>query len=137
MSSRFDRIAERLEQRAEELFAAAARNRRESRLERQLGGREVRLPLASAGKCGVEPTRQHDREQRRCDVRPVVDVLVLRAAFAAAASNHSDWINVEENGGGARFLTRLRVEDRRVAKRELPRVHMLGMLVQQESKIGS
>jgi hypothetical protein len=34
MASRFDRIAERLEQRAEERFAAAARNGRESYFER-------------------------------------------------------------------------------------------------------
>src|SRR4029078_8395394 len=88
-----------------------------------------------AAECGVEPARQHDREQRRCDVRPVVDVLVLSAAFTATASSHSDWMDVEENGRRARFLARLRVEDCRVTERELARVHMVRMLVQQESEI--
>ena len=63
MPGRFDRVAERLEQRAEERFAAAAGNRCEPCLERQLCGREVGRPLASAAKCGVEPTRENDREQ--------------------------------------------------------------------------
>src|SRR3954447_3261747 len=47
VTGRFDRVAERLEQRSEELFPAAAGNRRESRLERQLGNREFGFPLAS------------------------------------------------------------------------------------------
>ena len=96
VARRFDRVAERLEQRAEERFAAAAGNRCEPCLERQLCGREVGRPLASAAKCGVEPTRKDDREQRRGDVRPIVDVLILGAALAAAATDHSDRVDIEE-----------------------------------------
>ena len=104
VAGRFDRVAERLEQRAEERFAAAAGNSRESCFERQLGRREVGFPLASTAQRGVEPARKHDREQRRGDVRPVVDVLVLGAALAAAAADHSDRVDVEQDGRRARLL---------------------------------
>ena len=77
VAGRFDCVAERLEQRAEEGLAAAAGNSRETRLERQVGRRQLRFPLASTGQRRVEPAREHDREQRRRDVRPVVDVLIL------------------------------------------------------------
>ena len=136
VACRFDRVAERLEQRSEESFAAAAGDSRETGLERQLGRHEVGLPLTSTAQGGVEPARKHNREQRRGDVRPVVDVLVLRAALAATASDHTHRIDVEQHGRRAGLISRLRVEDRRVAKRELPRVHMLRVLVEQESKVG-
>ena len=136
VTGRFDRIAERLEQRAEERLAAAAGHSRETCFERQLGRRELGFLLASAAQGGVEPARKHDREQRRGDVRPVVDVLVLSAALAAAATDHSDRVDVEQHGRRAGRLGRLRVEHCRVAERELPRVHMLRMLVQQESEVG-
>ena len=110
MTDRFDRIAERLEQRAEKRLSAAARDRRKTGFERQLSRHEVGLPLTSTTQGGIEPTREHHREQRRCNVRPVIDVLVLGAALAAAATNHTDRIDVEENGRRARFLARLRVE---------------------------
>ena len=137
MTSRLDCIPERLEQRAEERFASAAGNGRESRLERQFRGSEIGFPLASTTQSRVEPTRKDDREQRRCDVRPVVDVLVLSAAFATAAPDHSDWIDVEENCRRAGFFARLRIEDGRVAEREFPRVDILRVLVQQEPQIRS
>jgi len=132
----FDRVAERLEQRSEERFAASAGHSRESCFQRQLRRREFGFPLAPTAQRGVEPTRKHDREQRRCDVRPVVDVLALSTALATTATHHSDRVDIEEDGRRARFLARLRVEDRRLAERELPRVYMLGMLVQQKSEIG-
>jgi hypothetical protein len=47
MSRRFDCVAEGLEQRTEELFAAATRHRRESRSSGNVGGREVGFPLAA------------------------------------------------------------------------------------------
>ena len=127
---------ERFEQCAKKRFAATAGNRGESRLERQLGRGEFWLPLTSTPERRVEPARKHNGEQRRCDVRPVVDVLVLRAALAAAPTNHSDRIDIEDNGRRTRFLARLRVEDHAIAERELSRVHMLWMLVQQESEVG-
>ena len=136
VTRRFDRVAERLEQRAEKRLAAAAGNSRKTCFERQLSRHEVGLPLTSTTQGGIEPAREHHREQRRRDVRPVVDVLVLSAALAAAATDHSDRIDVEQHGRRAGLLSRLRVEDRRVAERELPRVHVLRMLVQQESEIG-
>jgi hypothetical protein len=49
VACRIDRIAERLEQRAEECLATAAGNSRESCFERQLGRHEVGFPLASTG----------------------------------------------------------------------------------------
>jgi hypothetical protein len=136
MTDRLDRIAERFEQRAEKRLSAAAGYSRKSCFEGQLSRNEVGLPLTPTTQGGIEPTRKHNREQRRGHVRPIVDVLILGAALAAAASDDSDRIDVKENGRRARFLVRLRVENRRVAERELPRVHMLRMLVQQESEIG-
>jgi hypothetical protein len=64
------------------------------------------------------------------------DVLILVAALAAAAADHSDRIDVEQDGGGARIVRRFPVEGRGVTERELPCMHMLRMLVQQEAKMG-
>ena len=135
VARRVDRVAERLEQRAEECLAAAAGNSRETCFERQLDRRQVGFPLASTAQGRVEPARKDNREQRRRDVRSVVDVLILGATLAAAASDHPDRIDIEQDGGSAGVVGGLRVEDRGAAERKLPRVHVLGMLVQQESEI--
>ena len=97
---------------------------------------EVGLPLASTPERGIEPARKHDREQRRRDVRSVVDVLIFERPLAAAATDHADRVDVEQYGRRAAVLSRLRVEDRRVAERKLSRVDVLRMLVQQEPEIG-
>lgn len=69
MTDRFDRIAERLEQRAEKRLSAAARDRGKTGFERQLNRHEVGLPLTSTTQGGIEPTREHHREQRRGHVQ--------------------------------------------------------------------
>ena len=106
MTGRFDRVAERLELR-EERFAASAGHSRESCFQRQLRRSEFGFLLASTAQSGVEPTREDNREQRRCDVRPVVDVLVLRAALAAAPTNHPNRIDVQQYGRRAGLFIRL------------------------------
>ena len=137
VARRLDRVAERLEQRAEECLAAAAGNSREPRFERQLDRRKVGLPLASTAQRGVEPARKHDREQRRRDVRPVVDVLILGTALARRGHGPSR----PDRRRAARPPCRRSsvasgIEDRGAAERKLPRVHVLRVLVQQESEIG-
>ena len=67
---------------------------------------------------------------------PIVDVLVLGAALAAAATDHSDRIDVEQDAPLCTLPRRLWVEDRRVAKWELPRVYVLRVLVEQEPEVG-
>ena len=67
---------------------------------------------------------------------PVVDVLVLRSSLAATTADHSDRVDVEQHRRSAGLLSRFRVEDRRVAKRELPRVDVLRVLVEQKPEVG-
>jgi hypothetical protein len=62
--------------------------------------------------------------------------LIFSATLAAATTDHSDRVHVEQDGRRAGVVGRLRIEDRGVAERELPRVDMLRVLVQQESEIG-
>jgi hypothetical protein len=64
-----------------------------------------------------------------------LDVL-SQANLCTSQVRRVDRIDVEENCRRARFFARLRVEDRGGTERELARVHMLRMLVQQESEIG-
>jgi len=52
------------------------------------------------------------------------------------SADHSDRIDVQENGRPARFLASLRVEDRPLPKGN-SEWHMFRVLVQQESEIGA
>jgi hypothetical protein len=120
----------------EGMLRTAAGNSCKTCFQGQLGRREVGFPLASTGQGGVEPARKYNREQRRRDVRSIVDVLILSTAFAATATDHSDRVDVEQNGRGTGVVRSLRVEDRGVTERELPCMHTVRMLVQQEAKVG-
>src|SRR5262245_19997604 len=137
VAGRFDLVAERLEQPPEESLAATAGDRCEPRFEWQCRLNQFGLELASSTQGGVEPTGEHDREQRRSDVRAIVDVLVLCARLSAATAHHTDGIDVEQYARGARILASLRIEDRRGSEWELPGVDVLRVLVQQESQVGS
>ena len=136
VSGRFDRVAERFEQRTQEPFAATAGDGCKTCLQGQLGRRKLGFALASPGKGGIEPAGKHNREQRRGDVRAVVDVLVLGTALAATATDDSDRVHVEENRCRAAVVRRLRVEDCGVTERELASVHVLRVLVEQEPEVG-
>ena len=122
MLRRFHLIAERLEQSAKKCFAAAARNRRETRLEWQLGRRQLRLPFAPTAERGVEPPCENHPQERRRYVRTIVDVLVLGAALPPAPAHHCDRIHIEQYGRRAGIFRGLRVEDRGVAEWEFARV---------------
>jgi hypothetical protein len=62
--------------------------------------------------------------------------LVLSTALTATAADDSDRIDVEQDRRRARVLACFRVEDRRVAEREVASVHMLRVFVEQEPKVG-
>jgi hypothetical protein len=132
MTDCIDVVPQRFEQCTEESLAAAAWNCGDSRLQRQRRPNEFGFALAPSTQSGVEPTRKDDRQQGRSDVGAIVDVLVLGPAFAATATNHPNWINVEHDCCRAGLLRRFRIEDRRVPKWELPRVDVVRVLVEEE-----
>src|SRR5512138_545828 len=125
-----DLVAERLEERAEESLAAAAGNRCDASFQRQRRCSELRLALTPSAEGRVEPAGEDDREQRRGDVRPIVHVLVLGAAFAATAADHADRIDIEQDRGLAGVLRRFRVEDGGAAEWELPCVDVVRVFVE-------
>jgi hypothetical protein len=135
MTDGIDFIAEGLEQPPQKQLAAAAWKGSEPRFERQRCARKVRLALTATRKSRIEPARQHDREKRRGDVWTIVDVLVLSASFASATAHHADRVNVQSESRCAGILGCFGIEDGRVPERELPRTHLVWMLMKQEPEI--
>ena len=133
---RLDLVAERLEQAAKKRLAAAAGHRRESRLERQLGRassgfRSHRPPSAELNhRASTTESSEDATYGRSLTYWSSAPPLPPRPRTIPTGSTSSRTAAVQT------VLGRLRVEDRRVAERELPRVHVLRMLVQQESEIG-
>src|SRR3954453_3769973 len=86
-----DLVPERLEQAPDERLAPARRNYWQVGLERDRRGRQLLVALARPGHGALEDVDQPDREERRGDVRPVVDVFRQReAADAPAAPPQAD-----------------------------------------------
>src|SRR5205823_5674627 len=73
---RGDRVAERLEELAEEAFAAAAGEDRELRLERERSFSQLGAVAAAAGEGAAVELGDGDAQERGSDVGPVVDVLL-------------------------------------------------------------
>ena len=105
-----DAVAQRLEEPAHERLAAA----------RGHGGSSATSGIGDAassrGPCTSRPRARtrHDRDaqERRRDVRPVVDVLGEREPLAAAPAAHEpDRVDVEQQRGRAALVAGLRVED--------------------------
>jgi hypothetical protein len=59
----------------------------------------------------------------------------LGASLAAAAADHPDSVDIEQDRGRARVLRRLGIENGGVPERERSRVDVFRMLVEQESEV--
>ncbi len=128
-----DRVAERLEEAAQDPLAAAAGEGRQADVEGERLPHQLRPRLAAPGAGGVEDPRDRHRQERRGDVRAIVDVLIERPAGAA---HQTHGIDVEQQRHRAGALRRLRIEHVRPPEREVERLHPVRVLVEQEPQVG-
>lgn len=119
--------------------ATAARQHRDHDLQRDGRVGKLLLRVAATAPSGAEHVGHGDAEQRRRSVRAVVDVLgqaevrgVLRPR-----PRQPNRIYVQHQRDGAPLLRGLGVEHRRGAERLLELLDPVGVLVQQEPKVGS
>jgi hypothetical protein len=100
---RRNRVAERLEQPAEQRLAAAARQHRQADLQGDRLGGQFRPFLAPAAHGGAEQLRHGDAEKGRRRIGPVVHVAAQRelARRAGPAPDQPDRIDVEHQGRAA------------------------------------
>jgi len=134
-----DGVAQGLEQPAQQPRAIATGHGRQRGLERDRRLGQLRAVFAAAAQGRAEHVGDGDAEERRGDVRAVVDVLLQREPaplLPASFAHQSDWIDVEEQGGRAALGVRLGVEDVRLPERRLERLQARGVLVQQVAEIG-
>jgi len=134
-----DGVAQGLEQPAQQLRAVAAGYGRQRGLEwdRRLG--QLGAVFAAAAQGRPEYVGDGDAEERRGDVRAVIDVLLQREPaplLPASLAHQPDRIDVEEQGDRAALGGRLGVEDMRLPERRLERLQARGVLVQQVAEIG-
>ncbi len=100
IAGRLDRVAERLEELADQDVAAPRGQDRDADLERQRLVGELLALLAPAVHRRAELVRDGHRQERRRDVRPVVDVRLERRPGPTPA-DESDRIDVEQERRGA------------------------------------
>ena len=98
--------------------------------------RQFRAVLAAPAEGGAEDLGDRDAQERRRDVRAVVDVLVEQPPEAAAAADQADRVDVQQQGGGAAVVGRLGVEDVGLAERQVERLRPVRVLVQQVAEVG-
>jgi hypothetical protein len=85
-----DGIPERLEETTEECLSAAARKDRQLDAKRKFGLGELGAVSTRAVESRTEHARECDTQERRSDVRTVVDVLPERSGIALCVSRASD-----------------------------------------------
>ena len=132
------RVAQWLEQPAQESVAAPARQDGDMRLERNRLRHQVRTLLALALEGAAEHTRDRDAQERRGDVGPVVDVLLQQAALAfgpSLAADEPDRVDVEQERRRAALSRGLGIEDVHSSQRQVERLRPSRVLVQQEPKV--
>ena len=112
---------------------APARKRRDLGSERQRLADQFRPVPATPAQGTAEHARDGDAQERRRDIRPVVDVV---GRHRAAPADEGDGIDIEEQCRRAALFRRLRVEDMRLAERQFEGLDPGGILVQEISQIG-
>jgi hypothetical protein len=132
-----DGVTERLEEAAQEWFAAATGDAGQAGDERERELGELGALLADAGEGAAQDLGDGDAEERGGDVGAVVDVLREEAVglVARAPADQADRVDLEEEGGGAGVVAELGVEDVRAAEGELEVLHAGGVLVQQPAEV--
>src|SRR5712691_2533779 len=132
-------VTERLEQTAQEVFAAPARQNRDARLQRDCLLCEFRPVLAAPAEGRAEHASDGDAQEGRSDVGPVVHILLQRAGLAgwALPPAHEPYgVHLQHQRGRAAFRRRLRIEDVGLAEGEIERVQPRRVLGQQVAQIG-
>ena len=133
-----DRVAQRLEQTAEQDFAAATRHDAEPRGQRNGALGQLGALIAPARQSRSEYARDGDAHERRRDVGPIVDILLQKkplARRAAAIANQADRIDVEQQRGGTPVRVDLRIEDVRLAEGQIERLASVRVFVQQIAQV--
>ena len=129
-------VPERLEQAAQQPLAAAAGKNGEPGDQRQGPFDHVWLVLTPTREGRSEDSRDRDAHERGCDVGSVVDVRIERSLAVTPAAHEPDRIDIEQERGGAPFDRRFRIEDLRLAERQLDLLHPRRVLMQKESQVG-
>jgi len=135
---RLDVPAQRAEHLLRDHRTPAARDGRRMDLQRDRTAREFRPGLAPSRDRGAIDPAERDGEHRRGGVRPVVDVLRQaepRPLILGLAAHQGDRVHLEQQRRGAPLLGRLGIEDVCRAHGQLERLHLAGVLVQQEAEI--
>jgi hypothetical protein len=132
-----DGVAERLEEPAHEVLAAAGRHRRQPRLERDRRRRQLRVAAALPAHGAFEDRHQGDGHQRRRDVGPVVDVLREREGRRSPSAPHErHGVDLEQQSGRAALRRCLGIDDVRGPERQGEALHAVRVLVQEEAEVG-
>jgi len=103
--------------------------------------RQLRTCFTAAGDCGAEDPSQGDSQHGRRRVGAVVDVLGEAEGGppawigAGPPTDEGDRVHLEQQGGCAAFLGGLGVEDVGRSDGEVERLHLAGVLVQQEAEV--
>src|SRR5262249_48757376 len=127
-----DLVSQRSEDRAQHDLAAAAGQDRNGRLQRDGGLCQFGAMPRPAPERRPEYRTQGDTEQRRSHVRTVVDVLVKLWARARLPSDKTDGVDLQDKRHGATLVSRLGIEDRRLADRQIERMRLVRVLLEQE-----
>lgn len=135
LAQRLDRVAERLEQPADDGLAISCRQDRNPCLEWQRLIGELLALLAAPAHRRAEVLGDRAREERRGDVGAVVDVW-LEGRAGPTTADQPDRIDVEHESGRAARIGRLGVEDVRRAERQRARVDSTRALVEEVAEVG-
>jgi hypothetical protein len=132
-----DGPAQGLEQRPNEHGAAAAsRQRRDDDFQRDRLLGQFRPLARGSGHGGTQGPSHGDRQEGRRGVGAVVDVLVQQAVGATLAAHQRHGIDIQNQRRLAARLGHFRIEDVRLAERQLGLMGAAGVLVQQEAQVG-
>ena len=133
LGRRLDLVAERLEQALGQLLASAERHGRDVRLEKDRRGGQLGLRAAAAAQSGPEHARYRHAQERRRDVRAVVDVV---AQHRPGSAHQRQRVDVEQQHRGAARLLGRRIEHVRAAEGQVERLQLPRALVQQVPEVG-
>jgi hypothetical protein len=129
-------IAQWLEETTEERLAAATRQDGNPGLQRDRGVRQVWSFLRSSGHGGAEDMSNGDGQERRCDVRPVVDVLrEWSRVFTRSAAHEADRVDIKKQRRCTSVGRRFWIKDDCASKALIERLNSGRILVKQITQI--
>ncbi len=134
-----DGVAEWFKEAVQESFTAPARQHGQARLQRKRRRRQLGSVLAAARQGGAEDLADSHAQERRRDVRAVVDVRfegLPRCLGTLARTAEADRVDVQEQRRGATGLCRLRIVDVGPTEGQGKRLEPCRMLVEQIAELG-